>query len=327
MREEAGAATPAPSTRGLGTPRNRAVQHGSALIRPRADPRASNTGVTPPLPGPPPPLGAGLRSRFDWYEMTADGLDDGRVPVALALALGASVTPGKGRNGYGRADVLKRGEDVLAIVYGGSSRPGEVHVVTTGSSCDDVVPILRRLYPAHRVSRADAALDFGGDFDALDAQLVTFCTSGRQLKHELIVNSEGGATRYVGGRTSEVRLRLYKKSEQLRAQHPDRAHEIPSGIVRVEVQVRPGKRAVKEAAAGLRPDDLFGMGEWSAEYAREVLRLDPVRTATNFRRPSDWSRAVYFLGRQYGPMVELRVAERGLEATRLEVLRALGLSS
>jgi hypothetical protein len=292
----------------------------------RGDPRASNTGVTPPPPPSPAPLGTGLESRFDWYEMTAEGLDDGRVPAALALSTGATVEPGKARNGYGRASVVCRGEDVLAVVYGGSARAGEVHVVTTGSSCDEVVPILRRLWPQHRVSRADAALDFSGDFDQLDAQLVAFCREGRQLKHELIVNSEGGATRYVGGRSSEVRLRLYKKSEQLRALHPDRAQEIPDGVVRVEVQVRPGKRATKELAAVLRPDDMFGLGQWSAQYAAEVLRLQPERTPTNFRRPSDWSRGIHYLGLQWSPMIAARVASRGLEATRAEVLLALGLS-
>jgi hypothetical protein len=258
--------------------------------------------------------------------MTADGLDDGRVAPALALATGGGVTPGKGRNGYARADVVKRGEDVLAVVYGGSARSGEVHVVTTGESCDEVVPLLRSLWPGHRVSRADAALDFGGDFDQLDAQLVGFCNRGRPLKHELIVNSEGGATRYVGGRTSEVRLRLYKKSEQLRALHPDRADQIPDGIVRVEVQVRPGKRATKEIAAMLSPDDLFGLGEWTSDYAREVLLLAPERTATHYRRPSDWSRAIYFLGEQYRPMMARRVAEVGLERARREVLSALVLA-
>jgi hypothetical protein len=258
--------------------------------------------------------------------MTADGLDDGRVAAALALSTGATVLPGKGRNGYGRAEVVQRDEDVLAVVYGGSARTGEVHLVTTGTACDEVVPILRRLWPQHRLSRADAALDFAGDFDELDAQLVAFCRQGRQLKHELIVNSEGGATRYVGGRTSEVRLRLYKKSEQLRALHPDRAHEVPDGIVRVEVQVRPGKRATKEIAAMLGPDDMFGLGEWSAQYAAEVLLLHPERTPTNFRRPSDWSRGVHYLGLQWSPMIAARVEQKGLEATRAEVLRALGLS-
>ena len=299
----------------------------SARTRPRPDPRPSNTGVTPPPPPASPHLGTGLRSRLDWYEWTADGLDDGRIPSALAVALGARVTEGKPKNGYGRAAVVARGEDVLAIVYGGSSRTGEVHVVTSGESCDEVVPIVRRLWPAHRVSRADSSLDFAGDFDALDAQLVAFCTEGRRLKHERITNSEGGATLYVGGRTFEVRLRLYKKSEQLLALHPDRAHAIPPGIVRVEVQVRPGKRAAKESLSTLEPDDLFGMAQWTADYAAAVLGLQPDRTATHFRRPSDWSRAVFFLGKQYGPMVERRIADVGRDAARAEVLRALGLSS
>lgn len=291
-----------------------------------ADPRPSNTGVTPPPPlTTPPPLGAGLTSRFDWYELTADGLDDGRCAPALALATGARVTAGRARNGYSHAENVTRGEDVLAVVYGGSARAGEVHIAITGLACDELVPLVRRLWPRHRVSRADVALDFLADFDELDGRLVAFA-DGRGLKHEVIRNSEGGATRYLGARSSETRTRCYRKSEQLIALHPERADEIPRGVVRLELQARPGKRAIREAVALLEPDEVWGIGEWSQLLAQEVLALNPPRTVTHFRRPSDWSRSLHFLGLQYGPLVQARALDVGLAQAQAEVLAALGIS-
>lgn len=270
-------------------------------------------------------MAADLGCRFDWYELTADGLDDGRVPAALSLALGGHVTKGKGRNGYAVCDVIERDDNVLARVYGHSARFGEVHVVTTGESCDEVVPLLRRLYPGHRVSRADASVDFAASFAALDQRAVAFATK-RRLSHRLITDSDGGATRYLGAPSSEMRLRVYKKTEQLRALHPERAADIPDGIVRAELQARPGKREVKQRVATMAADELFGLGEWTRVFALELLGFDAPRVPTHFRRPSDWSRALHFLGRQYAPMVQRRTAEVGVERARAELLEALGVN-
>lgn len=294
----------------------------------RADPPPTSQGGHTPTPTVSPAgLGAGgdrLHARWDWYEPTIDGVDDGRVAPALAIALGGGVTPGKPRNRYARAEVVERAGDVLAIVYGSSSRQGEVHLQVSGGACDEVVPVVRRLWPAHRVSRADSALDFVAGFAELDAGVVEFARA-RGLKHSLTQDSDGGSTRYVGSPTSEVRLRLYKKTEQLRAMHPERADVIPDGIVRAELVARPGKRAVKELVGVMEPDDAWGLGAWSQEFAESVLGLEPARTATHFRRPSDWTRALHFLGQQYGPSIERRAGAVGRDQARLEVLDALGL--
>lgn len=266
-----------------------------------------------------------LGCRFDWYELTADGLDDGRVAPALALSLGARVVAGKGRNGYAVCHVVERDDRALASVYGHSARAGEVHITTTGESCDEVVPLLRRLYPEHRVSRADAAVDFEADFSLLDDRAVAFAQA-RGLSFRLVQDSDGGSTRYLGAPTSETRVRVYKKTEQLRALHPDIASTVPDGVVRAELVARPGKRDVKELLSTMEPDDLWGLGKWTQQFAIEMLGIDAPRVATHFRRPSDWSRALHFLERQYGPMMSRRVEAVGLDAARREVLAALGLS-
>lgn len=265
-----------------------------------------------------------LSARFDWYEMTFDGHDDGREASRLALGLGARVTPGRGRNGYAQCSNIERGDDTLARVYGHSARAGEVHIVTTSESCDEVVPLLREWWPDHRVSRADSSIDVAADFAELDRAAVAFAES-RGISFRLFSDSEGGSTRYVGSRQSEVFVRVYKKTEQLRAMHPERAHEVPDGVVRFELVARPGKREAKAAASTMTADDLWGLGQWSKEFAAVFLGIDAPRVSTHFRRPSDWARALHFLGQQYGPMTARRVEVEGLEAVRQQVLEALGL--
>lgn len=267
-----------------------------------------------------------LGARFDWYELTMDAGDDERVAPAIALATGGRVTRAKGRNGYAAAWEVSRGDEVLAVVYGRSARLGEVHVSITGVSCDEVVPIVRRLWPEHRVSRADGSVDLVADFETVDAHALAFA-KGRRVKHRLVTDSEGGATRYLGATTSEVSVRVYKKTEQLRALHPERADEIPAGLVRYEVQVRPGKREVKEAVSRMTADDLWGLSAWGRDFAREALSIEAERTATHFRRPSSWSRSLHYLAEQYAPSVARRAEEVGMAAARAEVLEALGLLS
>jgi hypothetical protein len=220
--------------------------------------------------------------------------------------------------------VIERGDDVLATVFGGSSRAGEVHISITGLACDEAVPVVRRLWPVHRVSRADSAMDFRADFGLLDRTAVAFAEK-RRLKHSLFTNSEDGATRYIGSPRSEGMCRLYKKSEQLRAMHPEVAADIPSFVVRAEFVARPGKREAKEALSRLEPADAWGLSQWGQEFAKLVLELEPARTSTHFRRPSDWFRSLHWLGAQYGPLVQRRIDEEGRDAVLADVLAALGL--
>lgn len=268
---------------------------------------------------------SGLGTRFDWYEATWDDDDEGRVALRLAAGLGGGVSRGRPRNGYAECYSIDRAGDALVKVYGRSARAGEVHIETTSTSCDDVVPLVRRLYPFHRVSRADSSVDFKVGFEELDARAVAFAAE-RRVSYRLVTDSAGGATRYLGAPSSELRVRVYKKTEQLRALHPERAAEIPEGIVRVELQARPGKSEIKAAAAVLTADDVWGLGQWSRDFAEELLGIDAQRTATHFRRPSDWSRALHYLGQQYAPLIARQAAQQGSAEVRQAVLTALGLA-
>lgn len=266
----------------------------------------------------------GLQARHDWYEMTFDTLDDERVPASLAIALGGDLARIKGRNGYATGHQIESGGETLATVHGHSARAGEVHVTVTSDACDRVVPTLRTLYPSHRVSRADSAVDVVADFEELDAIVLGFAEE-RGLTHSIIRNSEGGATRYVGSPRSETRMRLYKKSEELRQRHPESLEPVPDGICRFELVARPGKRAIKERLSLMSAEDVWGLSQWSADLASLLIGIDAERVSTHFRRPSDWTRALHFLGIQYEPMMQRRIDAVGLDTARSEVLAALGL--
>lgn len=263
-------------------------------------------------------------ARFDWYQATFEDLDEDRVVNALVLAFGGSVTLGRGKFGYSRVATVEVDERVLARVYTGCSRPGEVHVVVSGDACDQVVPLLRRLWPEHRVSRVDVAFDFLAEWEELDARALAFAKD-RKLSYRLVTNSDGGATRYLGAPSSEVRVRVYKKSEELRAKHPAQAHEVPDGIVRAEIQVRPASR-IKAAVARMEPAEVWGLGSWAPAFAESFLDMTVTAVPTHFRQASDWSRALHWLGQQYAPSIARRIEQVGQDQAREEVLSVLGLA-
>lgn len=265
---------------------------------------------------------SGYKSRFDWYQATLEGLEDHEMRTALVMALGGTVTRGSGKFGYAVCDTHERDGKVLArVFYGAASRPGEVHVSVTGDACDEVVPLLRRKWPEHRVSRVDVAVDFAAEFEQLDARALQFAKD-RGLSYRLVTDSDGGATRYIGAVSSEFMVRVYKKSEQMRKKHPEQAAEVPDGIVRAEKQVRPNTR-MKGQVAQMTPDEVWGIGKWPSEFAAAFLDLETEVVPTHFRVPSDWSKGSYWMGRQYSPMIAARVAEVGREQAEREVLALL----
>lgn len=270
--------------------------------------------------------------RFDWYECTFDvptttGVEfvEGQVASKLAQLLRARAVRAKGRNGYANAYSIVRGDDEIVRVDGRSARAGEVHLTVSGVSCDELVPIIREHWPEHRVSRADVSSDFSADFEVLDAIAVDFAQE-RSVSYRLVTDSAGGATRYLGSKTSEATVRVYKKSEQLRALDPARAHTVPDRIVRVEMQMRPGKRATKEAAATMTPEAYWGFSRWTQQFAEQLLFVEADRVSTHHRRPSDWSRLLRTLERQYAPTIQRRADEVGREQTIAELLQAFGLA-
>lgn len=266
-----------------------------------------------------------LETRFDYYQCTIR--EARNVAEHLGVIFGAEKRPAAGRWGYARGSELVSDETVSATVYTGSARADETHVVISGASCDRVVPVIRNLWPRHAVSRADSALDCFADFDRLDADVLRFARD-HGIKYRLVTDSDGGATRYLGAPSSTAMLRVYKKSEQLRSKlTAPAAARVPDGVVRFELQVRPGKAAQKAATATMTADDLWGFTKWGKQFAESFLALDVERAEIAPVTPSTWSKALYWLQQQYGAQIRARAADVGTAALLAELQEAFELDT
>lgn len=268
---------------------------------------------------------SGLGARFDWYACTWDESHPRQAARHLAALLGCEVSDTKGMRGYSTGYLLHRGDDTVCKVFGfGRNAPDEVHLQSSSDACDVVVPAVRSMYPGHRVTRADSALDFRASFTELEPTAIAFAEQ-KGLQHGGFTDSEGGASRRLGSMRSESFVVLYKKSEQLRSLDRSRAHTVEAGIVRAEFRIKPEKRATKSLIANSTADELWGYSGWGKEFAEKVLDLRPARTQTHYSRPTDFARAAYWMGEQYRRTWGHRAQEVGIEQARSEALRLLGL--
>lgn len=268
--------------------------------------------------------GSSLSARFDWYQATfADYLYQD-VLNAFEEAFKIKIEHCKGRIGYRRGEVWKSGgEDRLATLllggYGDSE--GTFNLQVTSDLCDEVVPILRRF--EHRVSRVDSAIDFFGDWHAWKKVTLDF---GKlfNVRRRVITDSKcGGGTVYLGSPTSQTQLRLYDKSAELKNKFPERAGEIPDGLIRAELQVRPAKDVKKQASRWSPADCWAYASKWSHKYATDVLKVETADYETRHRQLSIYETALRALGKQYGPTFARRSAEVGEDQALEEIFLAL----
>ena len=268
--------------------------------------------------------------RFDWYSATIRD-ESYAVLQALGTALGATVENGRPQNGYEFGVVMRRDDTtVCKVLFGGSN--GDPHVIVSSDDCNEVVPIIRRLWPDdHYCTRQDAAEDVNegaGTFDKLlllmkaisDPELDPEGVTRRRLK----INMAGdwlrdpddpehtGRTFYVGSEKSAVRARLYEKGKQLNeiARKQGLAEIHDRNMCRVEIQIRPEKDSRWVAATGT-PEDAFGYADWSRDLLRRLIEADVARVHIRERRESDLERALSWMVRQYGEHLSTLAANLG----------------
>lgn len=285
------------------------------MSRELGTPPSSNTGVR--TLGPAETESDNLR--FDWYAATLAETPGGDfVASVLAARCGGNARRVRGRFGYVRGYAIEVGGTEFALVLFGGATGAEVHVEIPGAGCDVLVPVVRQRWPEHRVSRVDVSLDLVVPFAELDARVLELV--GSSVKHELITNSEGGATRYLGSRKSDYRLRVYRKTEQLRQVYGEAAGNVPDGIVRVEAVIRPGTPD-KAAFAALRPRQAAAYRRLGRVVFGDVLgaELPMWEGDAVHRKPSDWERILTVLQMQYGRAIRERAAEVG-DAVALQEL-------
>lgn len=242
--------------------------------------------------------------RFDWYQPTIPENPVRLVDELLArLAPGGEVVEGKGRHNYRQSFVIQnRDRERVALVLAGGPN-GDPNVTASGAACTAFVPLVRELWPEHRVTRADVAEDMAaeGAYDELEA-ICRRVAREAEVKGRAIVPDDpaDGRTYYMGAPTSDVRVRLYDKTAETRRHlPPDRHCEVPDHWARLEVQVRPRKEW-KGLAASLSPETFWGFARWTSDLAAQALRLQVERLHMNPVRETDHERAYRTLLEQYG---------------------------
>lgn len=253
--------------------------------------------------------------RFDWYQATIP-----ENPIVLvdtlktALAADGDVVEGRGRHNYHQSFRVRdaKGERVAEVLAGGSN--GHPNVTASGGVTPAFVAIVREAWPAHRVTRFDAAEDLAqeGAFQTLE----NVC---REVAKDLGVRGRSivpddpteGRTYYLGAPSSDNRVRLYDKTAETRAKLPPERHaEIPEHWARLEVQVRPRKEW-KVFAAQATPEQAWGFAGWTHELARRALALDIERITMQAGRETDDERAFRFMTMQYGPLLQRMFRDLG----------------
>lgn len=256
---------------------------------------------------------------FDWYQATI-AEDPLIVEAALLHRLYAdSSEPSKGMNAYGAGFHLKRdGNTVAVLLYGGHN--SGVNVTATGEDARALAAVVRELWPQHRVSRVDAAIDYDGAgvWDRIYEEVLDIANNtpdGKPRRRPLHLetqgdwvreNSEAGRTLYVGARSSAVRLRLYEKGKKHRAERLDGWERFSPDWVRAEVQLRPQKGA-KSTAALLSASEMWGFSSWTRALYERLQDEEVSRTQMHEWRAPDDERAWKALLRQYGPLLRRRV--------------------
>lgn len=253
--------------------------------------------------------------RFDWYQPTVR-----ENPIVIVDELLGSIAPdgevveGKGRHNYHQSFTVndREGQRVAVVLCGGPN--GDPNVTASGPVCDSFVPFVRERWPVHRVTRADVAEDFAGEgvYEHLEG-VCRAVAAAHNVKGRAIVPDqlEDGRTYYMGAPTSDVRVRLYDKTAEVRRHlAPAQAALVPDHRVRLEAQVRPRKEW-KEAASQLEPRTFWGFAGWTRELAAKALALEVERITMQAGRETDYDRALRFLITQYGPTLQRMHAEHG----------------
>lgn len=252
---------------------------------------------------------------FDWYQATIP-----ENPVVLvetlkaALAADGDVVEGRGRHNYHQSFRVRdaRGERVAEVLAGGAN--GHPNVTASGGMTEAFVKVVREAWPAHRVTRFDAAEDLAqeGAFEGLE----TVCRGVAKdlgVRGRAIVPDDPaeGRTYYLGAPSSDNRVRLYDKTAETRAKLPPERHgEIPDHWARLEVQVRPRKEW-KAFAAQATPEQAWGFAGWTHELAKRAFSLQVERITMYAGRETDDERAFRFMVLQYGPLLQRMFRDLG----------------
>ena len=222
-------------------------------------------------------------------------------------------------NGYQMRFDLVRDDEVLcyALSDGSGDAAGSHQIESVGHTAAEVRTVLDLVFDQrYATARRDTCFDFMDDddytqFHALAAIAREMATARKmsydQVGQGWLVKGET-MTIYLGSRNSPVFIRIYlrglKTIKEGGVDDPRR--------VRVEIEVKPGKKASKESLTLLNDAELFGCSKWSKEFIEKagIHGIDRHIVGTVWKL-SDEQRSFAHLIKQYGPLLEKILDRRG----------------
>lgn len=239
-------------------------------------------------------------AKFDWYQATIPE-DASSVASTLRDRLDGCIdirTSDKGGNGYLNSMTFldRRGGELGRMMTGGNAHP---NFRATSHRSPEAARVIREIWPVHRVTRLDVALDYTGHgaFDTLH-RIAHEVAERNRLKSGLMMQPDlldRGRTYRIGSPASPVMVRLYEKG----------LHEGTMGRVedpdwtRLEIQVRPQK-AAKSTFATVSPIEAWGATRWTSQLIEAVMGEEPPRIDVAPRTDTEWERTQASLVQQYG---------------------------
>lgn len=223
-------------------------------------------------------------------------------------------------NGYGwRFDLIRDDEEICrALSLGSGDAEGTHQIESAGHYAVEVKAAMDEIFgPAYSCARRDTCFDFIDD-DNL-TKFHEICNIARAMGVEKIMSYDQigqgwlgipgeTMTAYLGSRKSAVMIRIYTRGlKTLKEGGLDDRRRI-----RVEVEVKPGKRAGKEALALLSDEQLFGCAKWSKDFIDKlgISGIDRHAVGTVWKL-SDKQRVFAHLVKQYGGLLEEILDQRG----------------
>nr|CRY96477.1 hypothetical protein [uncultured prokaryote] len=237
----------------------------------------------------------------------------------------------KGRNGYRLSYQLERENEVICSAFsnGSGDAEGTHQFEAQGHHSVEVKNALDAVFTCtgYATARRDTCFDLLDEpgypiFHSL-ADLGRSMAAKKRMTYDQVgqgwICPGETMTVYLGSRNSPVMIRIYLRGLKTIKEGGD---DDPLRI-RVEVEVKPGKREGKKALSMLSDESLFGCSGWAKDFMEQagVMGLERHKVGTVWK-PSDKQRVVHHLMRQYGGLLRQLLEEKGADG-----LAALILSS
>lgn len=245
--------------------------------------------------------------RFDAYIGNVSGASPEEVATMAAREFRGRIERGRPRGRYHDVFEVKDGTEGVGWVAHDPQLDTAFFEFKGERTPDNVRTIRHHWGMRHTVSRLDSC----EDFDELESfprlcSLVDRCTDPR-VKSRMIAprNGDDGTTVYWGSPTSQVTARCYEAGKMKERRHIGRPN-----WVRLEVQVRPAKSLLKQAAAQCTPTDAWGFSSWSQKAAEAMCQVEVPRLVAESTPPT-FERTTMYLARAFRRHFEEMLSDLG----------------